>query len=106
MTSLALLMTTVSSEADAETLSKGMLQARLAACVTTIPGVQSRYWWKDQLESSTEWLLLIKTSPDRVDSLKRHLSEHHPYDTPELLEVPVTSAFTAYAAWVEKETRP
>ena len=78
----------------------------LAACVTTIPGAQSRYWWKDQLESSTEWLLLIKTSPDRVDSLKRHLSAHHPYDTPELLELPVTSAFTAYAAWVEKETRP
>ena len=106
MTRLTLVITTVSNEADAQALSDSILQSRLAACVTTLPRAQSRYWWEGEITSSAEWLLMIKTTTDRMDALRDHVAHHHPYDTPEFIEIPIQSALAAYAAWVQNETRP
>lgn len=106
MTKAHIAFCTAEDEASASKLAQGLLTARLAACVNLLPGVRSHYWWQGKLESSTEVLMVIKTTADRVDALKAFVSEHHSYDTPEFLVLPVSDGLERYLAWMEKETRP
>jgi len=63
------------------------------------------YWWEGELETSAEFLLLIKTTADQVDSLKSFITEQHPYDTPELLCLPIANGLEKYLKWVRDETQ-
>jgi periplasmic divalent cation tolerance protein len=89
----------------ADRLIVGILDSRLAACVTRLSNAQSHYWWKEQKESTSEVLLVLKTTQDRVDALKQYVLIHHPYQTPELLFVTVSDALESYSSWVQAETR-
>lgn len=88
----------------ADRLISGILDSRLAACITLLPNAQSNYWWKGQKESTSEVLLLMKTTQDHVDALKQYVLVHHPYQTPELVFVTVSDALESYSAWVQAET--
>ena len=93
--------------ADAvERLAAGLLERRLVACVNAIPGVVSRYWWKDKLEHEDETLLLLKTEARHVPAVIAALDVLHPYDVPELLALPVEAGAEPYLAWVKAETAP
>ena len=87
-------------------IAEGLLERRLVACVNALPGVVSRYWWKDALERDDETLLLIKTARDRVAEVIEALKELHPYDVPELLSLPVEQGAPDYLAWVSEQTAP
>ncbi|MEN9830368.1 MAG: divalent cation tolerance protein [Pseudomonadota bacterium] len=93
------------NEETAKVLSKSILEARLAACVSRMPGVQSQYWWKGALENAEETLLMIKTTTVKVEALKAHIQKNHPYETPELIFVPIEAALDSYALWIHHETR-
>jgi len=54
-------MTTVASPEEAARLGRALVEERLAACATLLPAVQSIYHWQDQIESSAECMLLLKT---------------------------------------------
>jgi periplasmic divalent cation tolerance protein len=97
---------TAPNPSQAESLAQALLASRLAACVSLLPGMHSLYWWQGQVESANEVLLIIKTTVDQVEALKASITEHHPYDTPELLVLPVSDGLERYLAWVQKETRP
>ena len=92
--------------ADAAAVAEGLLARRLVACVNELPGVVSRYWWQGKIEQSDETLLVLKTTAERVPDVIAALDELHPYDTPELLSLPVEQGAAAYAAWVNAETAP
>ena len=59
--SARIVMTTVVSSEEAARLGRTLVEERLAACATLLPAVNSIYHWKDQIESSAECLLLLKT---------------------------------------------
>lgn len=106
MKSVMLCLTTVPDAATAKSLSAGLLNARLAACVSTLPGAESMYWWEGKLETSAEFVLLIKTTDGLIEPLKGFITTHHPYDTPELLCLPIADGLEKYLNWVARETRP
>jgi periplasmic divalent cation tolerance protein len=85
-------------------LAGGLLQDRLAACVSIISGVTSVYSWKGQIQQDTECLLLIKTTARRYPPLERALRERHPYELPEIIAVPIEQGLPAYLHWVEECT--
>ncbi len=105
MDRLLVALCSVPDRGTADALSSSVLEARLAACVSQIPGVRSRYWWKGSLESAEEVLLVIKTASCQVDALKSYVQVHHPYDTPELIFLPAESCLDGYAQWVRGEVR-
>lgn len=96
---------TAQDETSARELAQALLAARLVACVNLLPQVQSMFWWQGQVESAAETLMIMKTTRDRVDELKQFITEHHGYDTPELLLLPVSDGLERYLSWVQKETR-
>ncbi|WP_051711332.1 divalent-cation tolerance protein CutA [Andreprevotia chitinilytica] len=91
---------------DADTasrLARGLVEARLAACVNQLPPVQSTYRWQGQIESADEHPLLIKTTLASYPKVQNWLADQHPYDLPEIIAVPVTAGLPAYLDWVTKE---
>ena len=64
--------------------------------------IASTYRWQGVVETAAEHLLLVKTRADRVDAVKAFLTEHHSYDTPECVVVPVVDGLPAYLAWLDE----
>lgn len=95
--------TTLASEADAATLARQLVQARLGACVQ-LQAIRSFYLWQDQPHDEPEWLLSIKTRCALYPALEAWLREHHPYETPEIIQLPIAAGSAAYLAWVDGNT--
>lgn len=89
---------------DADTargLADSLVAQRLAACVNILPAVSSVYMWKGQVEHEDEVLLLIKTGESHYSQLQAHILEHHPYELPEVIAVPVTQGLPGYLQWLD-----
>lgn len=96
-------MTTVGSEDDASKLAQAIVEARLGACVQVV-AIRSFYRWQGAIADDPEQLLLIKTRTDRYEQLEAFVAERHPYELPEIVQVPLTAGFAPYLAWIEDET--
>jgi periplasmic divalent cation tolerance protein len=83
-----------------------LVEERLAACGNIIPGVESIYEWKGALETAAEVTVLIKTTASLVVEAQRRLRSLHPYEVPEILQIPVTGGWPDYLAWVAGQCRP
>lgn len=95
---IAVVTTTVATQAQAEQLAQGAVMAQLAACAQLEP-ITSHYVWQGQLEQGAEWRVLLKTLPQAVEPLWAWLKAHHPYEVPQML-LRTEHADSAYAAWV------
>jgi len=102
---LVLILCTVPDEATAEKLGKGLVEARLAACVNAIPGLRSYYRWQGKVEIDSEIQLLIKTRRGRFDELAAWIQANHPYDVPEIIAVAAEQVSESYLAWAVDQTR-
>ncbi len=102
---LIVILCTAPDEATAQKLARGLVEARLAACVNTIPGVKSFYRWQGKLEADSEIQLLIKTRQGRFDELAAWIKANHPYDLPEIVAIPAEHVSEEYLAWALEQTR-
>lgn len=96
-------LTTVATPDDARRLTDGLLDQRLAACVQALP-IQSAYRWKGAIQREPETLLLIKTRAALYPAVEAFLRAHHPYETPEIVFVPIAAGATDYLRWLAAET--
>ncbi|WP_409311334.1 divalent cation tolerance protein CutA [Pectobacterium sp. B1J-3] len=99
------ILCTAPDEDCAQHLAKQLLEAQLAACVTLLPGARSLYFWEGKLEQQSEVQMLIKSDISHQQSLLEHLKYHHPYDTPELLVLPVVAGDSDYLTWLNASLR-
>ena len=104
MTDKIIVLTTCAEKTDAERLARALVAGRLAACVSVVPQVRSFYHWKGEIESSEEFLLIVKSSRDLFPALCAEMEKLHPYEVPEILSLDATAS-AAYGAWLQAETR-
>jgi periplasmic divalent cation tolerance protein len=105
MTDKIVVFTTCAVESDAERMARALVDGRLAACVSVVPGVRSFYHWKGETQSSEEFLLIVKTSRDLFDALRAEMEKLHPYEVPELLALPVVAGAEDYLIWLQSNLR-
>ena len=103
-TNLLLCYCTCPDAASARAIAESIVNEKLAACVSRLPGVSSTYRWQDAVRTDSEELLLIKTTAAGFEALKSRLLQLHPYETPELIAVPVQAGHAAYLDWVRANT--
>lgn len=82
-----------------------LLSQRVCACVSAVPGVESRYWWEGQLETAQESLLIIKCASELADTVVEKVKEVHPYQVPEVVVLSVEGGNADYLAWVRGDPR-
>ena len=75
ITDAVVVLTTVTSEDEAMTLVRALLDRRLIACGTMLPGARSLYRWEDRIA-----------------------------DEPEVLALPVSAGMAQYLGWIGRET--
>jgi periplasmic divalent cation tolerance protein len=105
MTDKKLVLSTCGSIDEARKLARALVEKQLAACVNIVPQIESVYYWKAKVETSTEYLLLIKTTAGAFDELRDVLTELHSYDLPECIEIAIEDGSAAYLAWIGESVR-
>ncbi len=101
----AVVLVTAPDVALARRLAKATVKAKLAACANIVPAIESHYWWEEELVSSGEVLLIFKTRQELLPKLEQAIREIHPYDTPEVVALPLTTGSRKYLAWLAGNTK-
>lgn len=96
--------TTTSSQEDAERIARTLIEKRLAACVQIVAPVKSVYRWKGNIETVQEWLCLIKTTGDLFQQVSQTIRAIHPYETPEIIAIPIIDGSPDYLCWIQDST--
>jgi len=103
MTDKIVVLSTASSAEEAEKIARSLVDARLAACVNVVPGMRSFYRWKEHIEDTAEWLMVIKSSRGRFDALRTALERLHSYEVPEVIALTVIDGAQNYLNWMDAE---
>jgi periplasmic divalent cation tolerance protein len=86
---------------EARKIARGVVEKHLAACVNIVThAVESFYTWEGKLENTSEYLLMIKTSEERLDELRKEVMSLHSYDTPEFVVLAIVAGSEEYLKWV------
>jgi periplasmic divalent cation tolerance protein len=96
----AVVLVTAPDLKTARALARAALQAHLIACANLIPKIESHYWWQGKIESGNEVLLVLKTQKSKLTALEKLVLARHPYDTPELIVLPLSAGNKKYLDWL------
>ena len=97
---ILLAISTFPDRETAERVSRQLVTDKFAACANILPGVESIYRWKENIEATHETLVFFKLSENRQPAFQEKLRSLHPYEVPEIIFIPVTSGLPAYLSWV------
>jgi periplasmic divalent cation tolerance protein len=100
MSEAVVVITTTETQKDGEWIGHLLVERGLAACVQVLPAMTSIYRWQDHIERASETLLLVKTTRERYAEVEAAIKEHHHYQTPEILALPVEASSADYLGWL------
>lgn len=95
---------TTNGMAEAQLITRVLLEKRLAACVNIVPQVNSSYWWQGKIESAEESLLVVKTRAALLDTLVESVRKVHSNEVPEIIALPIIGGNKDYLDWIGDET--
>ena len=105
MTDKRLALSTAGSLEQARKIAFTLVERQLAACVNIVPGVESVYRWKGNVESAPECLLLIKTTAAAFPRMRDTLVELHSYEVPECIALTVEEGSPRYLEWIGESVK-
>ena len=95
-----IVLTTCPDRQLAKKLLRNLLELKLVACGNILPEATSLYWWKGQLEESSEALLIMKTQADQIPTLEQKLHQIHGYEVPEFVVIEPEHVSEKYLEWI------
>ena len=98
---IRLVLVTHPSKEHAERITRGVIDAKLAACVL-VTDVKSFYNWEGTLNEDDEVVTLLKTSTDKVDDLEEYIEANHDYDVPAIISFQ-SNANESYGNWLNDQ---
>lgn len=98
-------LVTASSKAEALLIGRGVVEKKLAACVTIVPNVTSIFEWGGKACEEHECLLVMKSNADVYAALEAEVKSLHSYEVPEILALPVVQGSSEYLTWVRAMSR-
>ena len=93
--------TTAGSKEEANKLSRGLVEEKLAYCVNTVPSIQSTYFWEGKLCVDEELLLVIKTQEGKFTAVESWVRKNHSYEIPELIALPIVKGSADYLKCID-----
>ncbi|XP_076867322.1 protein CutA homolog isoform X2 [Brachyhypopomus gauderio] len=79
-----------------------IMEKRMAACVNILPRTSTMYYWKGEIQDTSEILLLVRTRTSVIQKLTDYVKTIHPYDIPEILSFPVEGGSLSYLKWMDE----
>ncbi|WP_404426777.1 divalent-cation tolerance protein CutA [Thalassospira australica] len=97
---MVFLYVTVPDMEIARLIGGGAVRERLAACANIFPQMTAIYEWDGDIEEENELIVILKTTSDTAPQLAGWITEHHPYDVPCILEIPLGRGNGPYVDWL------
>ena len=101
---LCLVYMAVGSIKEVKQIGRILAKQNFVACVNILENMTSIYKWKDDLEEDGEVVMTAKTRKTHMPQLIKTVTEHHSYECPCILELPIEGGNTEYLRWIETET--
>ena len=98
---MRLLLVTHPNKEHAERITRGVIDAKLAACVL-VADVKSFYNWEGKLNEDDEVVTILKTSTNKVTDLEEYIETNHDYDVPAIISFQA-NANERYGNWLEQQ---
>ena len=98
--SISLVQSSIDQYESSIKIAEILVKEKLCACLHIIGPLTSVYQWQGRIVKEQEYLLSAKTPRTKVMALKARLLQLHPYETPEIIVLPIDDASEAYANWV------
>ena len=98
---MCLVLVTHPNKEHAERITRGVIDAKLAACVLVID-VKSFYNWEGTLNEDDEVVTILKTSTDKVERLEKYIETNHDYDVPAIITLQA-STNESYGNWLSAQ---
>jgi periplasmic divalent cation tolerance protein len=105
MSDALVVLTTVEKQEDGARLARLLIERNLAACAQVLAPMISIYRWRGEIEQSGETLLLIKTTRAVYRELEEAIKRNHPYETPEIIALPVEVGSNDYLNWLDSSIK-
>ncbi|HOU51690.1 MAG: divalent-cation tolerance protein CutA [Smithella sp.] len=102
MNSFIQISTTTETKEQAQKIAKHLVGQKLAACVQISGLIESTYRWKGKIETSGEWLCIIKTQTPLFKKVEAAIKKLHPYETPEIIATPIVKGSREYLNWLNE----
>ena len=99
MSHALIILTSCANPTEAQQLASGIVENKLAACVQ-LKAINSIYHWKDQLQQDEEIQLMIKATQEHYLAIEQYIKQHHSYELPEILALPVHTGSNEYINWL------
>lgn len=90
---------------EAREITKDLIESGWIACASIIPLTESLYMWKDEIESTQEIKIVMKTRAEHYKRVEKHILKKHSYEVPEVLAVPIIAGSERYLDWLMKATK-
>lgn len=81
-----------------------LVQERFVACAQIIPWIESVYMWNNQLETSQESKVILKTRHSKYESIKKIILDNCTYEVPEITYVTIDGGNDDYLNWLIEST--
>jgi periplasmic divalent cation tolerance protein len=105
MTDYIQVVTTTATHDEAEIIARALVEERLAACTQILGPITSIYRWEGKVETSQEYQCWAKSRRELFEQIAAAIRRLHPYQTPEILAVPIAAGSESYLKWLDGEVR-
>jgi len=90
---------------EAHKLAQALLERKFAACVSIVPGISSSFWWQNEIDHTSENLLIIKTVYSLFERVVECIKQIHSYTVPEIIALPVVGGDPEYLKWMNESLK-
>jgi periplasmic divalent cation tolerance protein len=104
LTDKILVISNLPDRDSAVQLAKLLISRGQAACVNVLAPCTSIYHWQGKTESAEEIPVFVKTTREKYPDVERTIQAHHPYELPEIIQVPIAGGLPSYLEWISTET--
>ncbi len=102
---IVVLVTVPTPEAGGR-IARALVEERLAACVSLVPGLASTFRWEGAVQTEPEALLIVKTQRSLFAALASRIRSLHPYTVPEIIALPLVAGHQPYLDWLQDSVSP
>jgi periplasmic divalent cation tolerance protein len=88
----------------ARKIAKPLVEQRFAACTQLLP-IESIYHWNGEICEDGEIMLFIKSKTDLFAEISATIKMHHPYEVPEIIQIPISAELPDYLQWISDSTK-
>ena len=95
-----LVCTSVNDIKAARNIANELLTKKYSPCINIVSNNESVYVWNNDIETTNEYILFIKSVKSKFKNIEKLILAIHPYEIPEILAIDINHINMKYLKWM------